>query len=141
MRHQVAGRKLSKNSSQRKALFKSLINSLIVHEAIKTTEPKAKTVRVLVEKLITQGKNGSLQARRAVEAFLQNEIVVKKIVEELGPLFKKRAGGFTRIVRLGQRAGDGAMMVRLELVEKTPKKEKKVEPAAKPAKVEPKAKK
>ena len=126
MRHQVAGRKFSKNSSQRKALFKSLINSLIIHEAIKTTEAKAKTVRVLVEKLITQGKNGSLQARRAVEAFLQNEIVVKKIVEELGPLFKKRAGGFTRIVRLGQRAGDGAMMVRLELVEKTPKKEKKV---------------
>lgn len=138
MRHQVAGRKLSKNSSQRKALFKSLINSLIIHEAIKTTEAKAKTVRVLVEKLITQGKTGTLQARRAVDAFLQNKTVVKKIVEELGPLFKKRAGGFTRIVRLGQRASDGAMMVRLELVETLKKKEK---PVALPVKTEPKAKK
>lgn len=118
MRHEVAGKKLSKNSSQRKALFKSLINSLIIHEAIKTTETKAKVIRILAEKLITQGKTGTLQARRAIEAFLQNKIVVKKIMEELGPLFKSRQGGFTKIVRLGQRAGDGAMMVRLELVEK-----------------------
>lgn len=118
MRHKVAGKKLSKNSSQRKALFKSLINSLIIHEAIKTTEAKAKVIRILAEKLITQGKTGTLQARRAIEAFLQNKMVVKKIVDELGPLFKGRSGGFTKIVRLGQRAGDGAMMVRLELVEK-----------------------
>lgn len=121
MRHEVAGKKLSKNSSQRKALFKSLINSLIIHEAIKTTETKAKVIRILAEKLITQGKTGTLQARRAIEAFLQNKMVVKKIVDELGPLFKGRSGGFTKIVRLGQRAGDGAMIVRLELVEKTKK--------------------
>lgn len=126
MKHGVAGKKLSQNSSQRKALFKNLINSLILHEAIKTTEAKAKGVRILAEKLITQGKTGTLQARRAIEAFLQNKIVVKKIVEELGPLFKSRPGGFTRIVRLGQRAGDGAMMVRLELTETLPKKEKAV---------------
>ena len=118
MRHKVTGKKLSKNSSQRKALFKSLINSLIIHEAIKTTEAKAKVVRILAEKLITQGKTGTLQARRAIEAFLQNKMVVKKIVEDLGPLFKSRQGGFTRIIRLGRRDGDGAMMVRLELVEK-----------------------
>ena len=118
MRHKVAGKKLSKNSSQRKALFKNLISSLIIHEAIKTTEAKAKALRILAEKLVTQGKTGTLQARRAIEAFLQNKMVVKKIVDELGPLFKGRSGGFTRIVRLGQRAGDGAMMVRLELVEK-----------------------
>lgn len=121
MRHRVAGKKLSKNSSQRKALFKNLISSLIIHEAIKTTEAKAKAVRILAEKLITQGKTGTLQARRAIAAFLQNKIVVNKIVDDLGPLFKGRPGGFTRIVRLGQRAGDGAMMVRLELVEKTKK--------------------
>lgn len=104
--------------SQRKALFKNLINSLVIHGMIKTTEAKAKAIRGLVDKLITQGKTGTLQARRTIGSFLQDKTVVKKIIDELGPLFKTRPGGFTRIVRLGQRKGDGAMMVRLELVEK-----------------------
>lgn len=118
MRHRIAGKKLSRNLKQRKALFKNLINALILHGAIKTTESKAKTVRRLAEKLIAKGKGGTLHARRLVAAFLQNKKAVNKIVDELGPIFKHRPGGFTRIVRLGQRRGDDAMMVRLELVEK-----------------------
>lgn len=118
MRHRVAGKKFSRTHNQRKALFKNLINSLIIHGAIKTTEIKAKAIRGLVDKLITRGKTGTLQARRLIGAFLQNKKVVEKIVDELGPIFKNRKGGFTRIIRLGQRGGDNAMMVRLELVEK-----------------------
>lgn len=118
MKHRVAGKKLSRDLKQRKALFKNLINALIIHGAIKTTESKAKAVRRLAEKLITKGKEGTLHARRLIGAFLQNKEVVSKIIDELGPVFKKRPGGFTRIVRLGRRRGDKAMMVRLELVEK-----------------------
>jgi len=118
MKHRVAGKKLSRRRNQRKALFKSLINALVVEGEIKTTESKAKAIRGLVDKLITRGKTGTLQARRMIGAFLQNKKVVNKIVSELGPIFKNRPGGFTRIVRLGPRRGDNAMMVRLELVEK-----------------------
>lgn len=123
MKHRVAGKKLSLDRAQRKTLFKNLINALVIHGEIKTTESKAKAVRGLVDKLITRGKTGTLQARRMIGAFLQNKIAVRKIIDELGPLFKKRPGGFTRITRLGPRRGDKAMMVRLELVEK-PKKTK-----------------
>lgn len=120
MRHKLAGKKLSLDRDQRKSLFKNLIRSLIIHGRIKTTEAKAKAIRGLVEKLITKGKKQTLQSRRLIAAFLQNKKVVNKIVDELGPLFKKRTGGFTRIIRLGKRRGDKAMMVNLELVE-TPK--------------------
>lgn len=118
MRHQVAGKKLSRTQAQRKALFKNLINALVIHGEIKTTESKAKAIRGLVDKLITRGKAGTLQARRMIGAFLQNKIAVRKIVDELGPIFKARTGGFTRMVRLGPRQGDNTMMVRLQLVEK-----------------------
>ncbi|PJC28324.1 50S ribosomal protein L17, partial [Candidatus Shapirobacteria bacterium CG_4_9_14_0_2_um_filter_39_11] len=77
----------------------------------------------LVDKLITRGKTGTLQARRMIGAFLQNKIAVREIIDELGPLFKTRSGGFTRMIRLGPRRGDNAMMVRLEFVEKSKKKE------------------
>lgn len=122
MRHRMAGKKLSRHRASRKALFKSLINALIIHGEIKTTESKAKAVRGLVDKLITKGKSGTLHARRLIAAFLQNKKVVNKIVDELGPLFKKRPGGYTRMIRLGQRRGDKAMMVKLQLVEQ-PRKE------------------
>lgn len=82
----------------------------------------------MVEKLITKGKTGTLHARRLIAAFLQNKKVVNRIVDELAPLFESRAGGYTRIIRLGQRRGDSAMMVRLELVEKPIKKEEKKKP-------------
>ena len=124
MRHRVKGKRLSRNRSHRKALFKNLINALVLHGEIKTTESKAKAVRRLVEKVITKGKVGTLHARRLIAAFLQNKKVVNKIVDELSPLFKDRPGGYTRIIRLGKRRGDDAMMVKLELVEKPAKKEK-----------------
>jgi len=125
MRHRIAGKKLSRHRSHRKALFKNLINSLIIHGEIKTTESKAKAVRRLVDKLITRGKAGTLHARRSIAAFLQDKKVVNKIVDEISPVFKKRPGGYTRMTRLGRRRGDNAMMVKLELVEKPAKEEEK----------------
>jgi large subunit ribosomal protein L17 len=121
MKHRISGKKLSLNHDQRKALFKNLINSLIIHGQIKTTEAKAKAVRRLAEKLITKGKEQTLHARRLIAAFLQNKKAVNKIVDELAPLFKKKPGGYTRIIRLGERRGDNAPMVKLELVEKAEK--------------------
>jgi len=125
MRHRVSGKKFSRNVKQRKALFKNLINSLVIHGKIKTTEAKAKAVQRLADKLITKGKTQTLHSRRLIAAFLQNKKAVNKIVDELAPLFKKRPGGFTRIIRLGKRKGDDAMMVNLELVEEPKKKSKK----------------
>ena len=125
MRHRISGKKLSLNHDQRKALFKNLINSLILHGQIRTTEAKAKGVRRLVEKLITRGKEQTLHSRRLIAAFLQNKKAVNKIVDELAPLFKKRPGGYTRIVRMGERRGDRAPMVKLELVERPEKEEGK----------------
>jgi len=125
MKNRFPGKKLSLNSSQRKALFKNLINSLVIHGQIRTTEAKAMAVRRLVEKLITRGKEQTLHARRLIAAFLQNKKAVNKIVDELAPLFKKRPGGYTRIVRLGERKGDNAPMVKLELVEKPEQKKTK----------------
>lgn len=123
MKHRVSGKKLSRNIKQRKALFKNLINALVLHGQVKTTEAKAKAVRGLVDKLITKGKTQSLHSRRLIAAFLQNKKAVNKIVDELAPLFKKRPGGFTRIIRLGKRKGDDAMVVNLELVDKPQKKD------------------
>lgn len=135
MRHQVAGKKLSRDRKQRKALFKNLIGALVLKGEIKTTESKAKAIRRLVERLIAKGRGGTLHARRQIGAFLQNKEAVNKIVDELGPIFKNRPGGFTRIVRLGQRRGDNTSMVKLELVEKPVIKEKKKEEVAEKPKV------
>ena len=118
MRHRVAGKKLNRDIKHRKALFKNLINALIIHEEIQTTESKAKAIKGLTDKLISRGKKGTLYSRRLIAAFLQDKKVVNKIVDELGPRFKDRASGFTRIIRLGKRRGDDAMIVKIELVEK-----------------------
>ena len=118
MKHRISGKKLSRNSSQRKALFKGLINSLVMNGEIKTTETKAKVVRNLVDKLITKAKKGTLHSRRLIDAFLQDKKAVNRIVDEFGPLFAKRSSGFSRITPLRKRRGDDAMMVKLELVEK-----------------------
>lgn len=125
MRHRIAGKKLSRHRAHRKTLFKNLINALIIHGEIKTTESKAKAVRRLVDKLITKGKSGTLHARRLIAAFLQEKRVVNRIVDEIAPVFKGRPGGYTRMTRLGHRRGDNTMMVKLELVEKPAKKEEK----------------
>jgi len=121
MRHKKQGKKLNRNSGKRRALFKNLIEALIIHEQIKTTEAKAKAIKRLVAKLITKAKEGSLHARRQILAFLPNKIAANKLVDDIAIRFNKRAGGFTRFVRLGKRRGDDAMMVKIELVEKRKK--------------------
>ena len=128
MRHRKAGYQLNRNTSQRRALFKSLIQALITHEQIKTTEVKAKAIKRLVDKLITKAKAGTLHSRRQIMAFLPNVKIANKLVDQIAPLFKERKGGYTRFIRLGKRRGDDAMMVKMEFMEKIKKKvEKKVE--------------
>jgi len=99
-------------------LFKNLIEALIIHEQIETTETKAKAITRLVAKLITKAKEGSLHARRQIMAFLPNKTATNKLMDEIAIRFNKKASGFTRFVRLGKRRGDDAMMVKIELVEK-----------------------
>jgi len=122
MRHRVKGRKLSRDSAQRKALFKSLINNLVLHGEIKTTQTKALAIRGLTDKLITKGKKQTLHARRLILSFLQNKKAVNKIVDELAPLFKDKKSGFTRVTKIGNRKGDDALMVKIELTRKPEKK-------------------
>ncbi len=116
MRHKVAGYKLKRNLSSRKALFKGLVTSVIEHERIITTVPKAKAVRPLVDKMITLAKEDTLHARRQAAAMLEQPATVKKLFDKLGTRFGQRNGGYTRIVRLGPRKGDGAEQAILELV-------------------------
>jgi len=117
MRHRKAGRKLGRSSGHRKALYKNLITELFRHERIKTTEAKAKAIRGKAEKLITLGKRGDLHARRLASARLNDQTIVAKLFDDLAPRYEERPGGYTRILKLGRRQGDGASMVLLELVE------------------------
>jgi large subunit ribosomal protein L17 len=117
MRHKVAGYKLKRDPGARKALFKGLVTSIIQEERVVTTVPKAKAVRPLVEKMITLAKrDDALHARRQAAAFLKTPDAVKKLFDTLGPRFNQRNGGYTRIVRLGPRKGDGAEQAMIELV-------------------------
>lgn len=116
MRHKVAGYKLKRSTGARKALFKGLVTSVIEHERIVTTVPKAKAVRPLVEKMITLAKRDTLHTRRQAAAFLESPAAVKKLFDKLGTRFGQREGGYTRVVRLGNRKGDGAEQAMLELV-------------------------
>src|SRR5919206_2587465 len=120
MRHRRQGRKLGRDSSHRKALYANLTASLIEHGRIKTTVPKAKEVRPLAEQMITLARRGDIHARRQALAFLRSQDVVHKLFSDVGPRFKERAGGYSRIVKLGTRQGDSAEMVYLELVDYTP---------------------
>lgn len=124
MRHRVFGRKLSRSQGQRKALFKGLISSLVIHGRIKTTQARAKAVRGLVDRLITKAKIGGLHGRRQVTVILHDKKVVNKLIDEIVPHFPARTSGFTRIIRLGQRKGDSSMMVELSFVEGEKKREK-----------------
>lgn len=121
MRHNNQGRKLGRTTPHRKAMLANMVSSLIEHERIHTTVPKAKEARRMVEKLITLGKANTIHARRKVFAVVQDETVVKKVFDVLGPRFAARPGGYTRILRTGFRHGDNAEMSFLELVERTPK--------------------
>lgn len=118
MRHRVRGKKLGRNTAQRKALFRQLIVSLFLKEEIKTTLAKAKSIKSLVDKLVTKAKKSGLHQQRLIHAFLQNKKATKKLVKEIAPRFKKRTSGFTQIMRLGQRRGDNAMMVKIGLMDK-----------------------
>ncbi len=116
MRHKLSGYKLKRNIGARKALFKGLVTSVIEHERVVTTVPKAKAVRPLVEKMITLAKRDTLHSRRQAAAFLETPEAVKKLFDKLGTRFGQRDGGYTRVVRLGYRKGDGAEQAMLELV-------------------------
>ena len=120
MRHKRAGKKLGRDSSQRRALYANLAGALIEHGRIKTTEAKAKAVKPIVEQMITLGRRGDLHARRQALAFLRSQDVVHKLFSDVGPRFADRPGGYTRIVKLGPRSGDAAQMVYLELVDFVP---------------------
>jgi large subunit ribosomal protein L17 len=116
MRHGVAGRKFNRPTNQRLALYRNQVTELLRHESITTTEPKAKEVRIFAERMITLGKKGSLEARRSALAFIYGEEVVNKVFAEIAPRYATRHGGYTRIIKLGLRVGDGAHMAKLELV-------------------------
>ena len=116
MRHRVAGRKLSRPTAHRMALLRTTVTDLLRHEAIQTTEAKAREVRRLAEKVITRGKKGSIHDRRQAAAFLTDKRVLKKLFDELGPRYESRLGGYTRMVKLGRRKGDAAPMAIVELL-------------------------
>ena len=118
MRHRKSGRHLNRNSSHRKAMFSNMANSLIEHEIIKTTLPKAKELRRVAEPLITLAKEDSVAKRRQAFNSLRDKSAVGKLFNELGPRYKARAGGYTRIMKCGYRAGDAAPMAYIELVDR-----------------------
>ena len=117
MKHARAGRKLGRDSAHRKALYSNLAGALIEHGRIKTTVTKAKAVKPVAEQMITLARRGDLHARRQAVAFLRSKDVVHKLFEEVGPRFKDRPGGYSRIVKIGPRPGDAAEMAYLELVD------------------------
>jgi large subunit ribosomal protein L17 len=116
MRHRKNGRTLGRKRDPRKALLRGLATNFLLYEKIQTTEAKAKEIRPIVEKLITTGKKNDLNARRKLLAYLYTENAVKKVIDEISPRYQERNGGYTRIVKIGPRKGDGAPMVVLELV-------------------------
>jgi large subunit ribosomal protein L17 len=120
MRHGMSGRKLNRDSSSRKALLQSLATSLLKHEQIKTTLPKAKELKPYVEKLITLGKTGSLHARRQAAAKIPEAKVVDKLFSTIAERYEDRAGGYTRVMKAGFRYGDAAPMAIIELVDRDP---------------------
>src|SRR5271166_1690245 len=117
MRHRHSGRQLSRNSSHRQALLRNMATSLLRHETIRTTVPKAKELRRVVEPLITLAKADSLAKRRLAFARLRDVAIVGKLFDDLGPRFKSRAGGYTRILKMEPRPGDAADMALMQLVE------------------------
>lgn len=116
MRHKVAGRKLGRNPSHRRALLRNMVTSFLEHERLVTTLPKAKEIRPLAEKMITLGKRDTLHARRQVKAYLLDDEVTRKVFSTLAPRFGDRPGGYSRIVRLDYRVGDGAERAVIELL-------------------------
>jgi large subunit ribosomal protein L17 len=117
MRHLKQGRKLGRTTAHRKALLRNLATALLEHERIITTEPKAKELRRVTDKLVTLGKRGDLHARRQALQVVRSNAVVRKLFNEIAPRFAERQGGYTRVLRLGFRPGDAAAMAVIELVD------------------------
>ncbi len=120
MRHAKSGRKLNRTASHRKAMFANMAVALIKHEQIKTTLPKAKDLRRVVDRLITLGKRGDLHARRQALSTLRDNTIAAKLFDQLGPRYKDRPGGYTRVIKAGFRYGDMAPMAVIELVDRDP---------------------
>ncbi len=118
MRHRMGHRKLNRTSSHRKAMFANMVASLIKHEQIKTTLPKAKELRRVADRMITLGKKGSLHARRQAFSILRDDATVKKLFDTLAGRYKDRNGGYTRVLKAGHRYGDCAPMAVIELVDR-----------------------
>jgi large subunit ribosomal protein L17 len=142
MRHGVAGVKLGRTTAHRRALFRNLVTALLEHEVIRTTDAKAKELRRWGDRMITLGKQGTLHARRRAASLIQRRSVVKKLFDEIAPRFANRAGGYTRVIKLGMRHGDAAALSVVELVERAgsqaekaaPKKPQRRRAPTKPAK-------
>ncbi len=135
MRHNVYGKKLGRNKNQRTALFRGLVSSLLIQESIQTTEPKAKAIKGLVDKIITQAKSPT--TKRMVSQFLTQKVTQDKLFKDLLPRLKNRNSGYTSMVRLGKRLGDGAMLVRVNLLaEEAKEKVSKETKVTKESKVE-----
>ena len=118
MRHRMGARKLNLTSSHRKAMFSNMVVSLLVHEQIKTTLPKAKELRRVADKMITLGKRGTLHTRRQAFSFLRDDDAVSKLFSALAERYKDRSGGYTRVLKAGYRYGDNAPMAVIELVDR-----------------------
>jgi large subunit ribosomal protein L17 len=116
MRHRNANRKLSRNTSHRRAMLRNLVTDFLDHGRLMTTLPKAKEVRPLAEKMITLGKRDNLHARRQVQAYVLREAIAKKVFDTIAPRFSDRNGGYSRIIKLGNRKGDGADLAIIELL-------------------------
>lgn len=120
MRHRVSGRKLNRTSSHRKAMFSNMATSLLLHEQIITTLPKAKELRRFADRMITLGKRGDLHARRQAHAFLRDDVIVRKLFNTLADRYRTRPGGYTRVLKAGYRRGDNAPIAVIELVDRDP---------------------
>lgn len=120
MKHRIAGRRLDRTTEHRVAMFKNMVTSLLRHERIETTTPKAKELKRIADKVITLGKKGTPHARRQAYVQVRDVEVLNKLFDSIGPRFSARAGGYTRIIKLGRRAGDNAEVSVIELVEKAP---------------------
>src|SRR5437762_1247188 len=132
MRHRVAGVKLGRTPAHRRALLRNLVTALLEHEVVRTTDAKAKELRRWGDRVITLGKQGTLHARRRAGALIRRRSVVKKLFDEIAPRFADRAGGYTRVVKLGARHGDAAALSVVELVERAGAKTEKAAPKKPP---------
>lgn len=117
MRHRKKGRELSRTRTHKRAMLRNMVASLILHERIRTTEAKAKELRPFAERLITLAKRGDLHSRRMAGRHVANREALQKLFEQIGPRFEERSGGYTRILKLGARKGDGAELALIELTE------------------------